>query len=61
MVIFVHKNIYPQVVDKLSKAIQETSSGPGNSLVGAISMETGLEKIKKQIQKLSKVKKLEMF
>ena len=48
--IFAHEKIYPEIVDKLSASIQEISTDPENSPVGAISVEMSMEKIKQQIE-----------
>jgi acyl-CoA reductase-like NAD-dependent aldehyde dehydrogenase len=47
--IFAQEKIYSKMVNKLSEAIQEISSGPEDSPVGAISVDISLEKIKNQI------------
>ena len=47
--IFVQEKIYSEMVNKLSDAIQQISSGTEDSSVGAISVDTTLEKIKNQI------------
>ena len=47
--IFAHEKIYPEIVEKLSEEIQKTSSGEGDSPIGAISVEMTMEKIRQQI------------
>ena len=47
--IYVHKTIYHQVVTKMSAEIKGISSGGGDTLLGAISIDGSLEKIKMQI------------
>ena len=47
--IYVQDTIYQQVVSKLSGKIKDISSGVGDSLIGAISMDVNMEKIKMQI------------
>jgi len=47
--IFTHEKIYPEIVEKLSEEIQKTSSGEGDSPIGAISVEMTMEKIRQQI------------
>ena len=44
--IFAQEKIYSEMVNKLSEAIQQISSGPEESPVGAISVDISLEKIK---------------
>ena len=52
--IYVQEDIYPQVVTKLSDEIKNMSSGKGDSLLGAISVEVSLEKIRNQIADVRK-------
>ncbi len=47
--IYVQDTIYPQVVKKMSDGIKDISSGGGNNLLGAISVDVSLEKIKMHI------------
>jgi len=48
--IFAHEKIYSEIVGKLSASIQEISTGPENSPIGAISVEMSMKKIKHQIE-----------
>ena len=52
--IYVQEEIYPQVVTKLSDKIKNMSSGKRDSLLGAISVEVSLEKIRNQIADVRK-------
>ena len=52
--IFVQDTIYPQIVKKMSDGIKGISSGGGNNLLGAISVDASLEKIKMHISEARK-------
>ena len=52
--IFAQDTIYPQVVKKMSEGIKGISSGGGNKLLGAISVDASLEKIKMHISEARK-------
>ena len=48
--IYVQEKIYSKMVDRLSKMIQNSSSGSGKTNIGSITIDSNLEKIKSHIE-----------